>query len=245
MELAGKKDFRMFFAFAGIMGLVGVLGGLADIGISAVLGGADISALPKEAVGRFALYRSNTATGLYTMDLLNVCTSLITLPFFLGIGLAHRDRRPAFAALALGIAVIGTAVFVANNAALPMFSLAREYYATADEARRQAMAAAGEALLSRGAHGSPGAFPGFALSSFSSLVFSFLMFGGGAFTKPVAILGIVGNSILIAYLMVVTFMPGMERVAMFVVMTGGLATMSWLVLCSIRLIAMGRNNGKA
>ncbi|OHD20683.1 MAG: hypothetical protein A2Y38_15355 [Spirochaetes bacterium GWB1_59_5] len=244
MELTGKKNFRTFFAFAGIMGLVGVLGGLADIGISSVLGGADISTLPKEAVGRFAIYHASALEGLYKMDLLNVCMSLLTVPFFLGLAFAHRDQRPAFAMFTFSVAVIGTAVFVTNNAALPMLSLTRDYYAAADEARRQTIAAAGEALLSRGAHGSPGAFPGFVLSSFSSLLFSFLMLGGGIFAKPVALLGIVGNSIMILYLIVVTFLPDMERVAMFIVMIGGLAMMAWLVIGSIRLIALGRNHEK-
>jgi hypothetical protein len=203
MEISEKKDFGAFLAFGAIMGFVAILGGLSDIGLSAVLGGADISTLPKDA-----------------------------------IGLAHREKRPAFALLAISMAAIGTAVFVAGNAALPMLGLAGKYYAAADEAGRQALAAAGEALLSRGAHGSPGAFPGFVLSSLSSLLFSCLMLGGGVFGKPVAILGIAGSSIMILYLIAVTFMPGLEHAAMLIVMFGGLATMAWLIIASIRLIGL-------
>ena len=91
-----------------------------------------------------------------------------------------------------------------------------------------------------GAHGSPGAFPGFVLSSLASLLFSILMLVGGLFAKPVAILGIAGSSIMILYLIVVTFLPGMEHAAMFIVMFGGLATLCWLVIASIRLIGLGR-----
>jgi hypothetical protein len=244
MEISGKKDFGAFLVFGAIMGLVSVLGGLSDIGLSAALGGADISALPKDALGRFASFHANPLAGLYQLDLLNVCISLASLPFFLALGLAHRERRPAFTLFALSMAAIGTAVFVAGNAALPMLGLARKYYTAGDEAGRQAIAAAGEALLSRGAHGSPGAFPGFVLSSLSSLLFSFLMLDGGVFARPVAILGIVGGSIMILYLITVTFMPGLEHVAMFIVMFGGLATMAWLVIASIRLRGLGMNHAK-
>ncbi len=238
MEISGKKDFGPFLAFGAIAGLVSVLGGISDIGLSAVLGGADISTLPRGALGRFASFRASPLVGLYQLDLLNVCVSLASLPFFLALGMAHRERRPAFSFFAISAAAIGTAVFVAGNAALPMLGLAGKYYSAADESGRQAIAAAGEALLSRGAHGSPGAFPGFILSSLSSLLFAFLMLGGGVFPKPVAALGIAGSSIMILYLVAVTFIPGMEHAAMFIVMFGGLATMAWLILASIRLFAL-------
>jgi hypothetical protein len=239
MEISENKDFGAFLAFGAIMGFVAVLGGLSDIGLSAILGGADISALPKDALGRFASFHANPFVGLYQLDLLNVCITLLTLPFFLALGLAHREGRPAFALFAISIAAIGTAVFVAGNAALPMLDLSAKYYAAA-ETGRQAIAAAGEALLSRGAHGSPGAFPGFVLSSLSSLLFSLLMLGGGIFGKPLAILGLAGSSTMILYLTVVAFMPGLEHVAMFIVMFGGLATMAWMISASIRLIGLWR-----
>jgi hypothetical protein len=245
MEFSEKKDFRAFLAFGAVMGFVAALGGLSDVGLSAVLGGADISVLPKDALGRFASFRESPFVGLYRLDFLNVCISLASLPFFLALALAHFERRPALALFALSTTAIGTAVFVAGNAALPMLGLAGKYYTAADDAGRQAIAAAGEALLSRGAHGSPGAFPGFVLSSLSSLLFSILMLVGGLFSKPVAILGVAGSSIMILYLIIVTFMPGMEHVAMFIVMFGGLATLCWLVIASIRLIGLGRDRAKA
>jgi hypothetical protein len=245
MQEYEKKDFGAFLILGGIMGLVGVFGGLADIGLSAALGGADISTLPKDAIGRFAISHRSALEGLYKLDLLNVCISLATLPFFLAIALAHRERRPAFALLAFAIAAIGTAVFAAGNSALPMLDLSVKYYASTDDIRRQALAAAGEALLATGAHGSRGAFPGFALSSLASLLFSLVMSGGRVFSRTAAILGIAGSSILILYLIAVTFMPGLEPLAMLIAMAGGLATMGWLVLASIRLIGLGRTHEKA
>ncbi len=245
MEITGKYDYKVFFTVAGIMGLIGVLGGVADIGISIVMGGADISTLPKDAIGRFAMFHTSAFAGLYSLDLLNVCMSLVTLPFFLGIALAQREHKQASAILAFTVAVIGATVFASNNVALPMLSLSKEYFVATDDARRQAIMAAGEALLSRGAHGSPGAFPGFILSTLSSLLFAFLMLRTKVFSKPVAILGIAGSSIMIFYLIVVTFMPGLERIAMFVVMFSGLSSLAWMVLVSLRLIKIGRNLGKA
>lgn len=245
MEIAKKNDYRVFFMLAGVMGLIGVLGGVADIGISTIVGGADISTLPKDAAGRFAMFQGSTFAGLYGLDLLNVCMSVVTLPFFLGIAMAQREGKPVSAIFAFTIAVIGATVFAANNVALPMLGLSKEYFAATDEARRQAIAAAGEALLARGAHGSPGAFPGFILSSLASLLFATLMLGNKIFSKPVAILGIIGSTIMIMYLIVVTFMPGLERIAMFVVMFGGIATLVWMVLVSLRLLKLGRNFEKA
>ena len=63
MEISEKKDFGAFMVFGAIMGLVAVLGALSDIALSAVLGGADISTLPKDALGRFASFHANPLAG--------------------------------------------------------------------------------------------------------------------------------------------------------------------------------------
>ena len=50
---------------------------------------------------------------------------------------------------------------------------------------------------------------------------------------------------MILYLIAVTFVPGMEHAAMFIVMFGGfLATMAWLIIASIRLFGLGMNHTK-
>ena len=143
MEVSEKNDFGAFLVFGAVMGFVAVLGALSDIGLSSVLGGADISALPRDALGRFASFHVDPLVGLYRLDLLNDCIALASLPFFLALGLAHRRSRPASALFAVTMAAVGTTVFVAGNAALPMLGLAGKYYAAADEPGRQAIAAAG------------------------------------------------------------------------------------------------------
>lgn len=61
-------------------------------------------------------------------------------------------------------------VMVANNVALPMLELSNKYYSTTTESQKTLYAAAGESMLARGAHGSPGIFPGFFIPNVANLI---------------------------------------------------------------------------
>ena len=56
-------------------------------------------------------------------------------------------------------------------------------YAVADESQKTLLAAAGEAMLARGAHGSLGVFFRFLLPTLSSLGMSLVMLQGKVFSK--------------------------------------------------------------
>ena len=127
---------------------------LLDIAISNMLGG-DISTIPRSAIGRFQQFHNNWLLGLYNHDLLNLIIQIVLLPAYLALYAALRKANRAWAGLALVIFVVGTTVFIVGNAALPMLDLSHKYAAAATEPERAMLAAAGEALLARGAHGCP------------------------------------------------------------------------------------------
>lgn len=234
-----EKQWKSIYKFGGVAALVVIFGSLLDIVISMSLGGG-ISAIPQTAIGRFAQFHDNWLIGLYYLDLLNVTTSIIMIPTFFALFAAHRRVNIPYAAFAMILSFIGSTIFITNNTALPMLALSSKYAAATTEAQKTLLAAAGEAMLARGAHGTPGVFLGFLLPIVASFIMSMVMLKGKIFNKTTAYLGILGSILLFIYIIFVTFVPAIKNVVMILAMPGGLLTMAWMLMITIRLFQLGR-----
>lgn len=232
-----EKQWNSIYFLGAITAILVALGSILDIVISIALGG-DLSALPGTAAERLNQMHGNALVGLYNLDMLNLITTFMLLPTILAVCAAHRKVNPAFSSFAMILSTIGTALFAANNGALSMLALSGKYTAASTEAQKTLLAAAGEALLASGEHGSPGAFLGFMLPSVAAILVSCIMLKGKIFGKPVSYLGIAGNTLLLIYLVIVTFMPGMKSSAVILASPGGLLAIAWLIMLSRRLFQM-------
>ncbi|GAB1456569.1 MAG: DUF4386 family protein [Spirochaetia bacterium] len=230
-------DWRRLYVFGAVMAFITLIGIILDMVIGSTLG-SDLSVLPHSAMERFAQFAVHPWIGLYTLDILNATTQLLTIPVYVALYGALRKTNAAVAGLAFVIFLIGTAIFVANNVALPMLSLSREY-AASDQARQGLLVAAGEAMLARGAHGSPGAFFGFLLPTLAGIIMSGAMVGGRVFSRLTGIFGLAGNAALMSYIVLVTFVPGTEKIAMILAAPGGILMIVWVVMYALRLLRLG------
>ncbi|HEX3032964.1 MAG TPA: hypothetical protein VHS59_12145 [Bacillota bacterium] len=119
-----------------------------------------------------------------------------------------------------------------------MLELSGKYFAASTPAQKSLLAAAGEAMVARGSHGSPGAFAGFLLSSLGTLVMSWAMLKGCVFSRLTAYLGLAGGSLLLIYVCLVTFVPSVRSAAMLVAAPGGLLALAWMILFMLRLFSI-------
>ncbi len=238
----GEDEWKGVYTLGGASSLIALLGSLLDVVISFIPGWAATTPLPKTAVEWFAQFQQNWLLGLRNLDLLNVIVSTIMTPAFIALYAAHRRAFKAGAMLALILYCVGTAIFVANNVALPMLALAAKYAAATSEAHRAALAAAAEAMLARGAHGSFGVFPGFILPVIAGAIISFTMLRGGIFSKASAYLGLSGHLLLFIYFIFVTFIPEIKNMVLFFGMPGGIFCTVWIVLISIRFFQLRSPN---
>ncbi len=230
----GKRDGA--FLFGGIAALLVAALSLADVAVGTMTGG-NLEALPRTAAERFAQLEASPLLGLYNLDLLNLVTTLLFLPALYAVYVALRDKGSKLAGLAWGLSLVGAAVFAAGNPALPMLGLSRDYLAAGEIAQRAALAAAGEAILARGAHGGAGVFPSFLLPLVANLLLSLSMPKGRRFPPALAWLGFGGNALLAAYLVLVTFVPGVDTVATAVAAPGGLMSIAWMMMVGFGLLA--------
>ena len=235
-----ESQWKSIYILGGIFAILSLIAVLLDIFIGSSTGG-NLSELPQTAVERFAQFQQNTWLGLYNLDLLNTVNQLLSIPVYFALYAALRKSNKPYALLALIFFLLGTAIFVSNNTALPMLELSRKY-ALADEPQKILLAAAGEAMLVRGEHGSLGVFFGFLLPTLSALIFSFVMLQGKVFSKANAYVGILGNALLLGYVVLVTFAPTVKNMAMAFAMPGGLLLLAWMVMITMRLFRLGTSS---
>lgn len=234
-----ERQWKNFYIFGGIAAILSLVAVVADIVIGSSTGG-NLSQLPQTAVGRFSQFQQNVWLGLYNLDLLNAVNQLIVIPVYFALYAALRKTNKPYALFALIVFLIGTTIFVANNTALPMLELSGKY-AVANETQKSLLAAAGEAMLARSEHGSLGAFFSFLLPTLAALLMSLAMWQGQVFSKANSIVGILGNSLMIVYIILVTFAPAVKDMAIAFAMPGGLLLMAWMIMFTIRLFRLAKS----
>ena len=134
---------------------------------------------------------------------------------------------------------MGATIYISNNAAIPMFVLSEKYAAATADAQRTLIAAAGEAILARGADFAPGSFIGFFFTEITGFAFSLVMLRSRIFSTATAVVGILGFMLLSIFTIWATFIPAYFDLAMIVATAGGLSSVAWYILVSRRLLQLG------
>ncbi len=235
--MKAEKQWKNVYIFGAVTALIVIISTILDIIVGTVTGG-DISAIPNTAIDNFVQFQDNWLLGLYNLDMLNYFTTILMIPTYFALCAAHRQENIAYTLLAMIIYFIGATIFITNNTALPMLELSSKYAASTTESQKVLIASAGEALLARGAHGSPGAFAGFFLSATGSLIMSFGMLKGGVFSRSTGYTGILGSALLMIYIILVTFVPAIKNVAIMVAAPGGLLALAWMIMFTIKLFRL-------
>ena len=234
-----EKQWKIIYKIGAVTTIIVLCGIILDMLVGTMTGG-NIAELPQTAFERFNQFRENSLLGLYNLDLLNIINQIILIPSIFALYAAHRDTNKPTALLSLILFLIGTTIFVTGNTALTMLDLSQKYYATSSEEQRMLLAAAGEAMLAKGSHGSLGVFIGFALPTFANFLMSCVMLKGNIFSRANSYIGIVGNSLMVIYILMVTFMPSVERIALVIAMPAGLLLMVWMIMFTIKLLKLSK-----
>ena len=234
-----EKQWKIIYKIGAVTTIIVLCGIILDMLVGTMTGG-NIAELPQTAFERFSQFRENSLLGLYNLDLLNIINQIILIPSIFALYAAHRDTNKPTALLSLILFLIGTTIFVTGNTALTMLDLSQKYYATSSEEQRMLLAAAGEAMLAKGSHGSLGVFIGFALPTFANALMSCVMLKGNIFSRANSYVGIIGNSLMVIYIIMVTFMPSVEKMALVFAMPAGLLLMTWMIMFTIKLLKISK-----
>jgi len=233
------KEWRFVFKAGAVTTIVVLCGIVLDIIAGSITGG-NVAELPQTAVERFNQFRENRLLGLYNLDLLNIINQIILIPAIFALYGAHRNTNAPSALLSLIIFLVGTTIFVTGNTALTMLDLSHKYFGTTSDEQKALLAAAGETILVKGSHGNLGVFIGFALPTFANVLMSCVMLRGHVFSRTTSYIGIIGNSLMFIYIILVTFVPKVESQALVFAMPAGLLVMIWMIMFTIKLFRLSK-----
>ena len=233
------SSWRSLYKLGGVTAMMAVLVYLLDVIITFLPGWAPEPGT-LTVTDWFTLLQGNWVLGLRTLGFTNVFALALAVPMFLALYGAHRQVNRAYAALAMLFWLVGTAIYISNNPAVPMYVLSGKYAAATTDAQRSALVAAGEAMLVRGEDFTPGAFMGFFLTEVASMTISFVMLRGRIFSKAAAYVGILGCAFLTIFTIWSTFVPVLFGVATILAISGGLLNLAWFILVARRLFKLGQ-----
>lgn len=237
---AGDGALGRLYALGAGAALMALAANLLDLGLSLDAANGVVPGT-MAASGYFALFQGSWLRGLYVLGILNIVYTAALVPVYIAIFMAHRRTSAGLGVLALAVALLGMAVYLANNAAVPMLVLAEKHRAAATEAERALLVAAGEAVLARGEDFTPGAFIGLLLGSLAPVAMSLLMLRGEVFGRATAWVGLIGFTLLSIFTVWATFIPVLYGIALYgLAMPGGLLALAWFVLVARGLFKLAR-----
>jgi hypothetical protein len=203
---------------------------------------------PVNVDGWYALLQENRLLGLAHLGILDVVNYVLLALMFLALYFLLRKPSKSAMAVALTLALVGIAVYMASDTALSMLALSDQYAAATTDARRTALLAAGEATLALTRFGAPGAHPGsggyisLLLVAIAGIITSAVMLRSRLFNPPTSIVGLVAGALDVAYCVAYAFLPGVESelISVLFIPAAGLFTMIWHIMVGWRLFKLGK-----
>lgn len=67
------------------------------------------------------------------------------------------------------------------------------------------------------------------------------MLNGKIFSRSASYIGIIGNSLMVVYIILITFVPEVESLALVFSMPAGLLVLIWMVMFTIKLFRLSKS----
>lgn len=144
----------------------------------------------------FQLLQENRFAGLVSLDVLLLVDWVLLIPIYLALYQSLRRLNPSWMIIAIVAWLVSMASFVASNPAIEMMNLS-DRHATADDAERAQLEAAGEALLA--SWGGTAFQTSYILGQLAGIIVGVVMLRSSSFQRAEAFLLIVGNMIGFGY----------------------------------------------
>ena len=232
-----EKQSKSLFRVAGAMAILIILAGLTDAITSMGVEARDNSAI--SIIEWFTLFQTNRFAAFSRLGAINTLTLSLCIPIYLAFAQAFRQHRPALAGLASILFFMGVVVYLSSNSVFSMFAISQQY-ATATEAQKPLLEAAGRALLAQGADLTPGTFVGLFFTQIAGLLITSGMLRGEVFGKWTGITGLVGFSLMSVFFILTAFVPAQYDTAMLIAAPGALVMITYQILLARRFFQLGR-----
>jgi len=194
---------------------------------------------PTTAMGHFTLLQSNKLVGLIDFYLFEFVAYVLFVPIFLAIYVALKRFNESYMTIAIVLAIVGIAIFLATNNPFSMLSLSNQYVNATTEAQKSMILAAGQAILVNTNQRAVGGFNmGLFLLSIAGLIYSVVMLRSNIFSKLTAYVGILAFVISLAEYFRMILVPEALVLLLIFAILSGLFLLIWLILVGRRLFQL-------
>jgi hypothetical protein len=195
-----------------------------------------LGAPPETAQDTLAMLRQNRLAGLLRLDMLTTLVMPLYYLLFFAFYLALKKTHDLAAKITLLLGCAGLTLFLAAPSFVSWLALS-DKFATASEAQKNLLLAAGEAILVTDLWHSSTAFVGGLLLQTSMVLFSVLMLRGNAFSKWTAWVGVVTHGLDLAHIPLMLLLPS---VGAALLMIGGTLYLAWFPLLARDFFRLGK-----
>ena len=228
------QDQKMFIRRTGaVSAYLAIIVGILEISINFLPAGK-IS--PASVQDWIRLFQNNWFIGLRDLGLLNIVLTILGILVIFSIYEVTMEEDNSFATLALITAVIGGAIYISTNKALPMMEMSRQYIQASTELQRNSLLVAGQTFLLEGTVHTPGTFIGLVLNELAFVLASFAVIGSKKFGRGLAIAGMIGFGALLVNEIIQVALPTMNALGLLIAMVGGIISMIWYFLIAQSLL---------
>jgi hypothetical protein len=182
-----SPDNKNLYKVGGIAALIVVV-----LWITQVIAVALMGTPPVTVIEWFTLFKNYGLLGLFNSFLLDSIACVVMVLVVLPLYFSLRETHPTAMSIATVLKLIGIVLFLATNITLTMYSLSRQYAASATEAQRSHIIDSAQAVLALNQDGTASAFS-LILGAITGLIISVVMFRSKVFGKVAAIIGILAN----------------------------------------------------
>ena len=194
---------------------------------------------PGTVLDYFTLLQTNKIIGLMDFYLLEFIAYILFIPMFLSIYIALRRFNESYTIIAISLAILGIAIFLATNNSFSMLSLSNQYTAATAEAQKSIVLAAGQTMLINTGQRAFGGFnTGFMLISIAGIILSVVMLRSNNFGRNTAYVGILAFAISLAEYVRMIIIPSELTLLLIIAILSGILLMIWLIMVGRSLIKM-------
>ncbi len=198
------------------------------------------TASPATVMDWFTLLQTNKLLGLTLLNLFDIVNYALVGLIFLALFAALERTSPSGMTIAVALAFVGIAVYLASNQALAMLSLGDQYAAATTDAQRSLLIAAGQATLAihhNATYAGSGIYLSFFLVSVAGLIISAVMLRSEVFSKLTAYAGLLANVFGLSYYLALVFAPAAVALPLSV---SAIFLLAWYILIGRRLFQLAQ-----
>jgi len=230
-------NWKSLYKLCGWIAVILVVYSLITMVILFLLGGP-----PTTSAEAFEMLEENRFIGLLRLDILTV---LVYMPLFyllfLGLYAALKKTHLVSAAIAMLLGFAGVTLFLATPSVFSWLALSDKFAAATNEAQKNLLLAAGEAILVSDMWHGTGATIGGVLIQVATTMISVIMLSSNAFGKSTAYVGIVTHGLDLARLLIGFLLPAGGFVLMAI---AGPLYLVWFPLLARDFFRLGSQSSK-